>query len=109
MLILSNSESLRIFYQSEEPGMCIFQTNDSLGTYFPERWLLDWCDEAKNLYLYEYFTDLPSIIEHLKENGIITKDVNPTKEAINAVLSEMQEERPDDISWMLEEFEVVED
>ena len=101
--------SLKIYFQTEEPGMCIFQTNDSSGDIFPEKWLLDWNDEAKNLYIYEYFTDLPAVLSYLKENGIITTEIEPTKKAICAVLSEIEEERPDDISWMLEEFEVVED
>ena len=101
--------SLKIYFQTEEPGMCIFQTNDSSGDIFPEKWLLDWNDEAKNLYIYEYFTDLPAVVTYLKDNGIITTEIEPTKKAICAVLSEIEEERPDDISWMLEEFEVVED
>ena len=101
--------SLKIYFQTEEPGMCIFQTNDSSGKIFPEKWLLDWNDEAKNLYIYEYFTDLPAVLSYLKENGIITSEIEPTKKAICAVLSEIEEERPDNISWMLAEFEIVED
>ncbi len=73
------------------------------------RWLLDWNDEAKNLYIYEYFLDLPAVIEYLKNNGVLTKDVYPSKGSISAALDEIQEERPDDISWMLEEFVVVDD
>ena len=101
--------SLKIYYQTEEPGMCIFQTNDPDGTYFSEKWLLDFCDESRNLYLYEYFQDLPTMIGYLKENGVITQDVEATKEAIIAALEDLQEERPDDISFMLEEFKVVSD
>ena len=101
--------SLKIYFQTEEPGMCIFQTNDATGTYFPERCLLDWCDEKKNLYLYEYFEDLPAVVAYLKENGVITQDVDATKEAITAALEEIQVERPDDISFMFEEFKVISD
>ena len=100
--------SLEIYFQTEEPGMCIFQTNDHTGEYFPERWLLDWNDEAGSLYLWEYFKDLPAVIEYLKGNGVITKDIQPTKEAILAALDEIQKERTD-ISYMLEEFVVVDD
>ncbi len=88
--------------------MCVFTTNDKDGRYFPERWLLDYNDEAKNLYIYEYFKDLPAVIEYLKNNGVLTKDVYPSKGAITAALDEIQEERPD-ISYMLEEFVVVDD
>ena len=101
--------SLQIFFQTEEPGMCIFQTNDATGEIFPERWLLDWNDEKENVFIWEYFVDIPAVIQYLKDNGVIEKDIQPTKEAIVAVLSEIEEERPDDISWMLEEFVVVDD
>ena len=107
--IQSKFPSLQIYFQTEEPGMCIFQTNDAAGEYFPDRWLLDWNDEAKNLYIYEYFLDLPAVIEYLKDFGIITTAIEPTKAAITAVLEEIQNSRPDDISWMLEEFVVVDD
>ena len=101
--------SLEIYFQTEEPGMCIFETNDASGTYFPERWILDWNDEKENLFIYEYFQDLPAVVAYLKENGVITKDIDPTKEAITAALEDLQEERPDDISFMFEEFTVIED
>jgi len=101
--------SLQIFFQTEECGMCIFQTNDATGEIFPERWLLDYNDEANSLYLWEYFKDLPAVIEYLKNNGVLTKEVYPSKGAITAALEEIQEERPDDISYMLEEFVVVDD
>ena len=104
--IQSKYPSLQIYFQTEEPGMCIFQTNSS--EIFPEKWLLDYNDEANSLYIWEYFTDLPAVIQYLKDNGIITAAIEPTKAAITTVLDEIQEERPDDISYMLEEFvEVV--
>ena len=101
--------SLEIYFQTEEPGMCIFQTNDHTGVYFPEKWLLDWNDEAGNLYLWEYFKDLPAVKEYLKNNGVLTKDVYPSKDAITAALEEIQEKRPHDISYMLEEFVIVDE
>ena len=105
--IESKFPSLEIYFQTEEPGMCIFQTNNS--EIFPEKWLLDYNDEANSLYLWEYFKDLPAVIEYLKGNGIITAAIEPTKAAILAVLDQIQEERPDDISFMLEEFIEVND
>lgn len=101
--------SLEIYFQTEEPGMCIFLTNDSAGTYFPDRWLLDWNDEKEAVYVYEYFKDLPAIVSYLKENSIITTDIKPTREAIIDALDQIQEERPDDISYFMEEFKVVGD
>lgn len=108
-LIETKYPSLQIFFQTEECGMCIFQTNDATGEVFPERWLLDWNDEKENVFIWEYFTDLPAVIEYLKDNGVIEKDIQPTKEAIIAVLNEIEEERPVDISYILEEFVVVDD
>lgn len=107
-LIETKYPSLQIFFQTEECGMCIFQTNDATGEIFPERWLLDYNDEKENIFIWEYFTDLPAVIQYLKDNGVIEKDIQPTKEAIVAVLSEIEEGRPD-ISYMLEEFVVVDD
>ena len=66
-------------------------------------------NEKKNVFIWEYFTDLPAVIEYLKGNGIITAAIEPTKAAITAVLDQIQEERPDDISYMLEEFVLVND
>lgn len=107
--IESKFPSLEIYFQTEEPGMCIFQTNDATGEIFPERWLLDWNDEKANLYFWEYFWELSAVIEYLKGNGIITSEIHPTKEAITAVLEKIQNSRPNDISFMLEEFVVVDD
>ena len=90
--------------------MCIFQTNDAVGEVFPERWLLDYNDEKNSIFIWEYFVDLPAVVTYLKENGVIEKDIEPTKEAINAVLSEIEDSRPIDIiSFMFEEFVVVDD
>ena len=108
-LIETKYPSLQIFFQTEECGMCIFQTNDATGEIFPERWLLDYNDEKENIFIWEYFKDLPAVIEYLKDNGIITTAIEPTKAAITAVLDQIQEERPDDISYMLEEFVLVND
>lgn len=103
----STFPTLEIYFQTEEPGMCIFQTNDATGAYFPERWLLDWNDEKENLFIYEYFKDLPAVKQYLKEQGILAKDVFPSQEAITAALEEIQEQRPEDISFMLEGFKTV--
>ena len=89
--------------------MCIFQTNDAKGEYFPEKWLLDWNDEARSLWIWEYFTELPAVIEFLKNNEILTKDIYPSYGAISAALDEILNQRPSDISYMFEEFKVVDD
>lgn len=107
--VMSKFPTLEVFFQTEEPGMCIFQTNDAKGEYFPEKWLLDWNDEARSLWIWEYFTDLPAVIEFLKNNEILTKDIYPSYGAISAALDEILNQRPSDISYMFEEFKVVDD
>ena len=89
--------------------MCIFQTNDTTGAYFPERYLLDFCDEERNLYLWEYFTSMEDAAEYVSENCLDGKAITPTKAEINAALDQEQEEHPDAVSFMFEEFDVVED
>lgn len=106
--VMSKFPTLEIFFQTEEPGMCIFQTNDAKREYFPEKWLLDWNDEARSLWIWEYFADLPAVIEFLKNNEILTKDIYPSYGAITAALDELQNQQPD-ISYMFEEFKVVDD
>lgn len=108
-LIETRYPSLEIYFMTEECGMCIFQTNDATGEVFPERWLLDWNDEKNSIFIWEYFVDLPAVVTYLKNCDVIEKDIQPTKKAILAVLDQIQEERPDDISFMFEEFVVVED
>lgn len=107
--VMSKFPTLEIIFQTEEPGMCIFQTNDAKGEYFPEKWLLDWNDEARSLWIWEYFTELPAVIEFLKNNEILTKDIYPSYGAITAALDEILNQRPSDISYMFEEFKVVDD
>ncbi len=89
--------------------MCIFTTNDKDGRYFPEKWLLDWNDEARSLWIWEYFTELPAVIEFLKNNEILTKDIYPSYGAITAALDEILNQQPDNISYMFEEFKLVDD
>lgn len=108
-LVISKFPGIEIYHQSEEPGMCIFTTNDKDGRYFPEKWLLDWNDEARSLWIWEYFTELPAVIEFLKNNEILTKDIYPSYGAITAALDEILNQRPDDISYMFVEIKLVDD
>ena len=100
---------LKIYYQAEESGMCIFETNDKDGTYFPHRWLLDFTDESRNLYFYEYFETLPEAADFLKQFCLPGMEIEATKESILAALDDYQNEHPDPVSYMFEEFKVIED
>lgn len=58
--------SLRYFYQSEEPGMVEYWTNDREGKYFPDRYIADVCT-GDGEYLIEYFTDRSGLFEWLEK------------------------------------------
>ncbi len=107
--IQSKYPGLKIIYQAEESGMCIFETNDKDGTYFPHRWILDFTDESRNLYFYEYFETLPEAADFLKQFCLPGMEIEATKESILAALDDYQNEHPDPVSYMFEEFKVIED
>ena len=48
-LICEKFPSLSYYYRSEEPLMCLFQTNDSEGQYF-DRYLVDVCTPEGNRF-----------------------------------------------------------
>jgi len=96
--------SLSIWYQTEEPGMCIYETNDASGEYFPDRWILDY--ELGDVGECEYFEDLKTIVEYLANEELIPADTPPTKEAIvDAMRKNIKDEGSEYVS--LNEFQIV--
>ncbi len=65
-LVREKFPSLRYYYQAEERGMAIYETNDSEGRYFPERIFVyahtpeEVCDSA-------YLTELEDAFEWVEE------------------------------------------
>lgn len=55
-LVCEKFPSLRYYYQTEEPGMGFYETNDSEGKYFTDKYIVDLCT-AKGKYFCEYFAD----------------------------------------------------
>lgn len=53
-MVCEKYPTLRYFYQSEEPGMCEYWTNDDEGKYFPDRYYVDVCTSEEEYYS-EYF------------------------------------------------------
>ena len=56
-LVCEKFPSLRYFYQSEEPGMVEYWTNDREGKYFPDRYIADVCTDDGGIpygILYRY-------------------------------------------------------
>lgn len=105
-LILSRFPKLEIRFRSDEPDMDHFSTNDDSGATFSDRWLLDWEDAARNLYLREYFSDLPAVAAFLKEQNIVSETIAPTESALRSVLDAIWTARPDEVCYTLKEVSV---
>lgn len=105
-LILSRFPKMDIRFQSEEPGMDYFSTNDDSGTTFSDRWVLDWEDETRNLYVREYFPDLPAVAAFLKEQNIISEAIAPTESELRSALDAIWTARPDEVYYSLKEVEI---
>lgn len=65
-LVCEKFPSLRYYYQTEEPGMGFYETNDSEGKYFTDKYIVDLCT-AKGKYFCEYFADRESLFAWLGE------------------------------------------
>lgn len=105
-LILSRFPKMDIRFQSEEPGMDYFSTNDDSGTTFSDRWALDWEDETRNLYVHEYFPDLPSVAAFLRELNIISNAIDPTESSLRSALDAIWTARPDEVCYTLKVVEI---
>lgn len=92
----------KIYYQVEESGNLVYATNDRVGKYYPERYLLDMYDDN------EYFCDLESVAKYV--GGTIGKEVKSDVEAIETAIDEFMEEHPEEENWMsFHVFEVCND
>lgn len=105
-LILSRFPKMDIRFQSEEPGMDYFSTNDDSGTTFSDRWVMDWEDETRNLYVHEYFPDLPAVAAFLKKQNIISDTIAPTESELRLALDAIWTARPDEVYYSLKEVEI---
>lgn len=94
--------SIKVYYREEEPGGDVFYTNDSNGTYFPDRYLLDNYDEPL------YFETIEEAAECV--SSIVGHKVYPTVKTIDEALENYLEEHEDeDVFYSFHEFTVVED
>ena len=101
-LLLNKFPSLSYFYRTEEPGMAIYESNDSEGLYFPERYLLDVLTPEQE-YHYEYFEELNDVFEWLEEKF----DQPVTSIADMNKLAEQWKEQYEYAFCYLHEFELV--
>lgn len=91
--------SLKTYYLDEEPGCCVYQTNDTTGKYFPDRYFLD--NEEEPLY----FETIEEAAESI--SGIIGHPIEAKTEAICVALDDYEEKTG---TWNnFHAFEVVSD
>lgn len=94
---------MKIYYIEEESRCEIFNTNDSEGIYFKDRYYIDGFDGC------EYFETLEEAAKYVKE--IVGHDVEATVKAIETALNKYMEEHEeeDNCYYYFHEFQVVDD
>ena len=108
--LASKFPDLQFYYQSEEPGMMVFTTNDNEGKYCQERYILDFSDESREgCYYWIYFGTLHAAARFVSFHCLEGRKVKPTMEGIREALDDYQNEKPDSVSYLFEEFKVIED
>ena len=92
---------IKIYFQCEESGMCIYKTNDDTGQYFPEQFYL-WVEDETT----EYCNDLESLIREVQK---ITGSKNlKTLDSCEKALKTYSQKNHD-LGYSIEEFSVVDD
>ena len=92
---------VRLYFQCEEPGMCIYQTNDDTGDYFPEKYYL-WVEDGAT----EYYNTLEAVAKEI-ENITGSKNLKTLDSCKKAL--ETYSRNQSDLSYTLEEFDLQDD
>lgn len=92
---------VRLYFQCEEPGMGIYQTNDDTGHYFPEKYYL-WVENGET----EYYNTLEALVKEV-ENITGSKNLKTFNSCKKAL--ETYSRSHSDLCYTLEEFSVVQD
>lgn len=90
-----------LFYQCEESGMGIYQTNDDTGQYFPEKYYL-WVENEET----EYYSTLEALAKEV-ENITGSKNLKTLDSCKKAL--ESYSRSHSDLCYTLEEFELLDD
>ena len=88
-LVKKKYPDVNIHYQAEELGCEIFETNDTEGRLFKDKYLLDWYDERKGDGEMEYFETEEDLTDYVRKN--IAPDVRD-REGVDKALEEINEE-----------------
>lgn len=99
--IEKNFPDIKLYYQSEEPGMVIYVTNDDTGEYFPERYYL-WVEDGETQY-HKTLADLIKDVEEITGSKHL-KTLDSCKKAL-----ESYSRKHHDLCYTLEEFSVEND
>lgn len=91
---------VKLYFQCEESGMGIYQTNDDTGEYFPEKYYL-WVENEDT----EYYTSLKALATDVEKitGSQNLKSLDSCKKAL-----ETHSRNHSDLCYTLAEFEVVE-
>lgn len=92
---------IKLYFQCEESGCGVYQTNDETGQYFPEKYYL-WVEDDET----KYFDDIESLIKDVEaitgtEN---LENIEQCREAL-----EEYSLNNSDLGYTLEQFEVIVD
>ncbi len=99
-LIREKFPDVAVYYQAEEPGMIIYQTNSY--DYFPNRYYI----RVEGMDIEPYVEDLNELISIVKD--ITGKSELKTFEDCKSAMETYTEEH-NDLGYTLEEFELIED
>ena len=91
---------IKVYYLEEEPGMCLYMTNDRNGDYFTERYLIDSYDGP------EYYDTLEDVAKEVSE--LTGKEVKADRKEIVEALEQHQRLQDEDSFYYFHEIEVVE-
>ncbi|WP_443897971.1 hypothetical protein [Paraprevotella clara] len=98
-LVCKKFPSLCYYYQTEEPGMVIYATNDVSGKYFTDKYIVDMCTPDEEYYC-EYFGDEEAMYKWFEE--IFERPVKSRKD-VNEITANWN----DDAYCCINEFEIV--
>lgn len=92
---------VKLYFQCEESGNGVYETNDGTGEYFPERYYL-WVEGSDSLY-HETLEGLINDVENITGSKNL-KTLDSLRKAL-----ESYSRKNHDLCYTLEEFSVVDD
>lgn len=87
-LVCRKFSSLTNYYRAENPATVLYETNDSKGKYFPEKYRVE-LFTPQDEFMMEYFIELPTVFEWL---GRVFGQPVETEEQVNVLVAQWQKE-----------------